>query len=75
MSSEQHNLERLVRVETKIESLSSDIGEVKDSIKRMEASLNKQIEKQDQRQWDLWAKMAGLSGAVTLIIQLFLKGI
>jgi chromosome segregation ATPase len=75
MSSELTNLERLVRVETKIESLSNDIGEVKDSIKRMEASLNKQIEKQDQRQWDLWAKIAGLSGVVTLVIQLLLKGI
>jgi hypothetical protein len=75
MSSDLTNLERLVRVETKIESLSNDIGEVKDSIKRMESSLNRQIERQDERQWDLWAKIAGLSVAVTLIIQLLIKGI
>jgi hypothetical protein len=56
-------------------AVDADIGEVKDSIKRMESSLNRQIERQDERQWDLWAKIAGLSVAVTLIIQLLIKGI
>jgi hypothetical protein len=72
-SNDLTNLERLVRVETKIEALCDDIAEVKDAMKRIEDSLKKQIERQDERQWTLWAKVGGLSGTISLIISLLLK--
>lgn len=65
-------VERLVRVETKLEELSSTIGEIKASIIRMEVQQTARNEKQDERSWEMWAKIAGLSAAVSLLISILI---
>ena len=73
------NLERLVRVETKIEALSEDIADLKDGIRRIEDSLKKQIDnqqkqvdKQGERQWEMWAKIAMVSAGISLLITIMI---
>ena len=65
-------VERLVRVETKLEELSSTVGEIKASIIRMEAQQTARNDKQDERSWQMWAKIAGLSASVSLLISLLI---
>lgn len=65
-------VERLVRVETKLEELSSSVGEIKASIIRMEAQQTARNDRQDERSWEMWAKIAGLSSAVSILMSILI---
>ncbi len=71
MTTSKSSVERLVRVETRIEAMSSDIADIKASLLRLEGRQTEQSE----TTWKLYAKIAGLSATVSILSTLVLKGI
>lgn len=71
MAKSQSSVERLVRVETKIEAMGSDIADIKASLLRLEGRQTAMSE----ATWKLYAKIAGLSATVSILSTLILKGL